>query len=90
MGRHDILDAMNEFKLDGMRASGACPRAGADGSGDEIASKGPIRRDEFYLFVANLIRAERKNRQVGSISYRIGGARFSVLKVACSPGKSPL
>ena len=37
MERHDILEAMSELKLYGMRASF-----------DEIAGKGLSRRDEFY------------------------------------------
>ena len=69
MERHDILEAMSELKLYGMRASF-----------DEIAGKGLSRRDEFYPLVASLIRAERTHRQARSISYRIGGARFPVLK----------
>src|SRR4051794_17780104 len=65
MERHDILEAMSELKLYGMRASF-----------DEIAGKGLSRRDEFYPFLASLIRAERTHRQARSISYRIGGAKF--------------
>ena len=69
MERHEILEAMGELKLYGMRASF-----------DEIAGKGLARRDEFYPLLASLIRAERTHRQARSISYRIGGARFPVLK----------
>ncbi len=69
MERHEILDAMSELKLYGMRASF-----------DEIAGKGLARRDEIYPLIASLIRAERTHRQARSISYRIGGARFPVLK----------
>jgi len=47
---------------------------------DEIAGKGLTRRDEIYPLVASLIRAERTHRQARSISYRIGGAKFPVLK----------
>ena len=67
--RHDILEAMSDLKLYGMRASF-----------DEIAGKGLARRDEIYPLVASLIRAERTHRQARSISYRIGGAKFPVLK----------
>ena len=42
--------------------------------------KGLSRRDEFYPILASLIRAERTHRQARSISYRIGGAKFPVLK----------
>ena len=69
MERHDILDAMSELKLYGMRASF-----------DEIAGKGLVRRDEIYPLIASLIRAERTHRQARSISYRISGAKFPVLK----------
>src|SRR5205814_9297636 len=60
---------MSELKLYGMRASF-----------DEIAGKGLSRRDEIYPLIASLIRAERTHRQARSISYRIGGAKFPVLK----------
>ena len=46
MERHEILDAMSELKLYGMRASF-----------DEIAGKGLTRRDEIYPLIASLIRA---------------------------------
>ena len=60
---------MTELKLYGMRASF-----------DEIAGKGLARRDEIYPLIASLIRAERTHRQARSISYRISGAKFPVLK----------
>jgi hypothetical protein len=69
MERHEILEAMGELKLYGMRASF-----------DEIAGKGLARRDELYPLIASLIRAERIHRQARSISYRISGAKFPVLK----------
>ena len=69
MERHEIIEAMTELKLYGMRASF-----------DEIAGKGLARRDEVYPLIASLMRAERTHRQARSISYRIGGAKFPVLK----------
>ena len=69
MERHEILQAMGELKLYGMRASF-----------DEIAGKGLARRDELYPLIASLIRAEPTHRQARSISYRIAGAKFPVLK----------
>ena len=42
MERHEILDAMSELKLYGMRASF-----------DEIAGKGLARRDEIYPLIAS-------------------------------------
>ena len=47
MERHEILEALTELKLYGMRASF-----------DEIAGKGLNRRDEIFPFLASLIRAE--------------------------------
>jgi len=47
---------------------------------DEVAGKGLARRDEIYPLIASLIRADRTHRQARSISYRIGGAKFPVLK----------
>ena len=69
MERHEILEAMTELKLYGMRASF-----------DEIAGKGLARRDEIFPLLASLIRAERAHRQARSISYRMSGAKFPVLK----------
>jgi len=69
MERQDILAAMTELKLIGMRAAF-----------DEIVGKGMARRDEFYPLIASLIRAEHTHRQARSISYRITGAKFPVLK----------
>src|SRR4249919_1424906 len=63
------MEAMSELKLYGMRASF-----------DEIAGKGLARRDEIYPLIASLLRAERTHRQARSISYRIVGAKFPVLK----------
>ena len=73
MERHEILDAMSELKLYGMRASF-----------DEIAGKGLARRDEIYPLIASLIRAERTHRQARSISYRIGGAKSSKISTSSS------
>ena len=69
MERHESLEAMTELKLYGMRANF-----------DEIAGKGLTRRDEIYPLIASLIRAKRTYRQARSISYRISGAKFPVLK----------
>ena len=60
MERHEILEAMSELKLYGMRASF-----------DEIAGKGLTRRDEIYPLIVSLIRAERTHRvRPGAISRR--------------------
>jgi hypothetical protein len=64
MERHEILEAMTELKLYGMRASF-----------DEIAGKGLGRRDELFPLLASLSRAERIHRQARSISYRMSGAQ---------------
>ncbi|GLR66746.1 ATPase [Acidocella aquatica] len=60
---------MTDLKLIGMRSAF-----------DEIVGKGMARRDEFYPLIASLIRAEHTYRQARSISYRITGAKFPVLK----------
>jgi DNA replication protein DnaC len=69
MERHQIIEAMTNLKLYGMRASF-----------DEIAGKGLVRREELYPLLASLIRAEVTHRQSRSINYRISGAKFPVLK----------
>jgi DNA replication protein DnaC len=69
MERQDLMDAMSDLKLFGMRASF-----------DEITGKGLARRDEIYPLLASLIRAERIHRQAKSISYRMRCAKFPVLK----------
>ena len=69
MERQRLVEAMTSLKLYGMRASF-----------DEIAGKGLARREELYPLLASLIRAEIAHRQSRSISYRIGSARFPVLK----------
>ena len=65
MERHEIMEAMTELKLYGMRAGF-----------DEITGKGLARRDDIYPLIASLIRAEHTHRQARSVSYRIGGAKF--------------
>ena len=67
--RHQIIEAMTELKLYGMRASF-----------DEIAGKGLARREELYPLLASLIRAEVTHRQSRSISYRVGVAKFPIMK----------
>ncbi len=69
MERQQIVESMNKLKLYGMRASF-----------DEITGKGLARRDELYPLLGSLIRAELTHRQARSISYRIKGAKFPVLK----------
>src|SRR6202020_3114228 len=69
MERHEILEAMTELKLYGMRASF-----------DEIVGKGLARRDEIFPLLASLIRAERTHRQARSIIYPMSRAKFPVLK----------
>src|SRR5512132_4286834 len=78
MERHEILEAMSELKLYGMRASF-----------DEIAGKGLGRRDELYPLLASLIRAEIAHRQLRSINYRIGSARFPMLISTASSSPTP-
>jgi DNA replication protein DnaC len=69
MERHELLEAMDELKLHGMRASF-----------DEITGKGLQRSEELYPLLASLLRAEHNHRQARSIVYRIASAKFPVLK----------
>jgi DNA replication protein DnaC len=69
MERHQIIEAMTNLKLYGMRESF-----------DEIAGKGLGRREELYPLLASLLRAEITQRQSRSINYRISSAKFPVLK----------
>jgi DNA replication protein DnaC len=69
MERHQIIEAMTNLKLYGMRESF-----------DEIAGKGLGRREELYPLLASLLRAEITHRQSRSINYRISSAKFPVLK----------
>jgi len=69
MERHELLQAMDDLKLHGMRASF-----------DEITGKGLSRREELYPLLASLLRAEHNHRQARSIVYRIASAKFPVLK----------
>src|SRR5712664_2281489 len=69
MGRQEILGALRDLKFLSIHTRL-----------DEMAGNGPARRDDIYPLIASLIRAERTHRQARSISYRIGGAKFPVLK----------
>jgi DNA replication protein DnaC len=69
MERQQLIEAMSNLKLYGMRANF-----------DEIAGKGLIRREELYPLLGSLIRAELTHRQARSINYRISSAKFPVLK----------
>ena len=52
MERQQLIEAMSNLKLYGMRANF-----------DEIAGKGLIRREELYPLLGSLIRAELTHRQ---------------------------
>ena len=72
MERHEILEAMNELKHHGMRASF-----------DESAGKGLSRHDEIYPLIASLIRAERTHPsgsldQLSHQRRQVPGAQVSV------------
>ena len=55
MERYEIMEAMTELKLYGMRAGF-----------DEITGKGLARRDDIYLLIASLIRADHAHRHARS------------------------
>ena len=69
MERHEILEAMGGLKLYGMRASF-----------DEIAGKGLAQARRTLSVDRQPDPHERTHRQARSISYRIAGAKFPVLK----------
>jgi len=71
MERHEILEAMSELKLYGMRASLT-----------KVAGKGLARRDEIYPLIASLIRAERTHRQAARSATASGGAKFPVSRIS--------
>ena len=70
MERTDILELMSTLKLYGMRAVGACPRAGLrPDPGDEVMTTGIKRRHEPPRIVGDLLSAEIAEKQARSIKY---------------------
>ena len=72
MERTNVLEPMSRLKLYGMRAAGACPRAGhRPDPGDEVMATGIKRRLEPPRIVDDLHSAEIAEKQARSIKYQL-------------------
>src|ERR1700751_1235933 len=81
MERTDILELMSTLKLYGMRAAGACPRAGLRAEpGDEVMTTGIKRRHEPPRIVGDLLSAEIAEKQARSIKYQLTIAKLPLAK----------
>src|SRR6266436_1235618 len=81
MERTDILELMSTLKLYGMRAAGACPRAGFQpGPGNEVMTTGIKRRHEPPRIVGELLSAEIAEKQARSIKYQLTIAKLPLAK----------
>ena len=69
MLRERILKAMAELQLNGMRSAF-----------DELSAISHKRRDNAEKFLLSLLEAEQTEREVRSMRYRLGQARFPVMK----------
>jgi DNA replication protein DnaC len=79
--RTDILELMSTLKLFGMRAAGACPRAGRrPDPGDEVMTSGIKRRHEPPRIVGDLLSAEIAEKQARSIKYQLTIAKLPLAK----------
>jgi hypothetical protein len=67
MERTDVLERMAKLQLYGMRAAGACPRAGhRPDPGDAVMTTGIKRRHEPPRIVGDLLAAEIAEKQARS------------------------
>jgi hypothetical protein len=81
MERTDVLELMSTLKLYGMRAAGACPRAGLrPDPGDEVMITGIKRRHEPPRIVGDLLSAEIAEKQARSIKYQLTIAKLPLAK----------
>jgi hypothetical protein len=81
MQRTAILELMSTLKLYGMRAAGACPRAGRrPDPGDEVMTTGIKRRHEPPRIVGDLLSAEIAEKQARSIKYQLTIAKLPLAK----------
>ena len=81
MERADIVELMTRLKLYGMRAAGACPRAGRrPDPGDEVMTTGIKRRHEPARIVGELLSAEIAEKQARSIKYQMTIAKLPLAK----------
>jgi DNA replication protein DnaC len=81
MDRSELLELMAKLKLFGMRAAGACPRAGRrPDPGDEVMADGLKRRHEPARILGDLLRAEIADKQARSIKYQLSIAKMPLAK----------
>jgi IstB-like ATP binding protein len=81
MERTEVLELMATLKLYGMRAAGACPRAGRRPvPGDEVMTNGIKRRHEPPRIVGDLLAAEIAEKQARSIKYQLTIAKLPLAK----------
>jgi DNA replication protein DnaC len=69
MLREQILKLMAELQLNGMRAAY-----------DELSAISHKRRDSTEKFLLSLLETEQAEREIRSLRYRLGQARFPVMK----------
>jgi DNA replication protein DnaC len=81
MERTEVLELMSTLKLFGMRAAGACPRAGRrPDPGDEVMATGIKRRHKPPRIVGDLLSAEIAEKQARSIKYQLTIAKLPLAK----------
>ena len=94
MERHEIIELMGQLKLPtgqagqarglkahGMRAAGACPRAGRrPDPGDEVITAGLRAQHSVQRIIGELLLAQLADNRARSTAYRLGVARFPVMK----------
>jgi DNA replication protein DnaC len=79
--RHEIIALMAQLKLAGMRAAGACPRAARSADpGDEVIAAGVRAQHPVQRIIGELLLAQLADHRARSIAYRMGVARFPVMK----------
>ena len=81
MDRSAILELMAKLKLFGMRAAGACPRAGRrPDPGDEMMATAIKRQYEPARIIGELLAAEIAEKQARSIKYQLTLAKLPLAK----------
>jgi DNA replication protein DnaC len=81
MDRSAILELMAKLKLFGMRAAGACPRAGhRPDPGDEVMATAIKRQYEPARIIGELLAAEIAEKQARSIKYQLTLAKLPLAK----------
>lgn len=75
------MELLGQLKLAAMRAAGACPRAGRRSDrADEVVAAGLRAQHPFQRIFGELLRAQLADHRARSIAYRMGAARFPVMK----------